>query len=456
MIQTSPDLTTIPELARSGSMYRMLEIHGGVPLNGEVRIGGAKNAALPLLAATLLTADECVLNNVPNLSDIHTMVELLQALGAEAEFDPLRHRLSVRAQNITTTSARPDLVAKMRASFLVAGPLLARFGETTASTPGGCKLGARPVDVDVRGFRKMGAQVDATDEMITAKVSRLRGVRLYMDYPSHTGTENLLMAATLAEGKTTIVNAACEPEIIALGTMLQRMGARISGLGSPTIVVEGVDRLSGVSETILPDRIEAGCFAIGAVITGGEVRLRQVREQGMVPLVEKLRDAGAEVWHHDDDMLVRSTGRLQGLEIQTLPFPGFPTDLQAPMAVLMTQADGFSRVRERVFEDRLRYTDELIRMGADIQVEKYAENRYGSKADIRGKTTLKGAAVRALDIRAGAGMVLAGLVADGRTTVSDVYHIDRGYEGLVPKLRDLGAVITELSIPDFPHIGGTH
>lgn len=456
MIQTSPDVTTIPELARSSSHYRMLEIHGGVPLNGEVRIGGAKNAALPLLAATLLTSEECILNNVPNLSDIHTMVELLQALGAEAEFDPRRHRLTVRAANITTTSARPDLVAKMRASFLVAGPLLARFGETVASTPGGCKLGARPVDVDVRGFRKMGAEVDATDEMITAKVTRLRGVRLYMDYPSHTGTENLLMAATLAEGKTTIVNAACEPEIVALGTMLQRMGARIGGLGSPTIVVEGVDRLNGVSETILPDRIEAGCFAIGAVITGGEVRLRRVREQGMVPLVEKLRDAGAEVWHHDDDMLVRSTGQLNGLEIQTLPFPGFPTDLQAPMAVLMTQADGFSRIRERVFEDRLRYTDELVRMGADIRVEKYAENRYGSKADIRGKTTLKGAAVRALDIRAGAGMVLAGLVADGRTTVSDVYHIDRGYEGLVHKLRDLGAVITEVSIPNFPPIGGTH
>ena len=456
MIQTSPDQTTIPELARSGSMYRMLEIHGGVPLNGDVLIGGAKNAALPLLAATLLTSEECVLNNVPDLSDIHTMVELLKSLGAQAEFDPLRHRLRVRANHITTTSAPPHLVAKMRASFLVAGPLLARFGETTASTPGGCKLGARPVDVDVRGFRKMGADVDASDELITAKVNRLRGVRLYMDYPSHTGTENLLMAATLAEGKTTIVNAACEPEIVALGAMLIRMGGRITGLGSPTIVVEGVDRLAGTSETILPDRLEAGCFAIGAVITGGEVRLRHVRENDMVPLVEKLREAGAEVWHHDDDMLVRSTGELEGLEIQTLPFPGFPTDLQAPMAVLMTQANGFSRIRERVFEDRLRYTDELMRMGADIRVEKYAENRYGSKADIRGKTTLKGAAVRALDIRAGAGMVLAGLVADGRTTVSDVYHIDRGYEGLVQKLRDLGAVITEVSIPDFPLIGGTH
>ena len=456
MIQTSPETTRMPGLTVDGSVYRMLEIHGGTPLSGEVRIGGAKNAALPLLAATLLTGDECVLNNVPDLSDIHTMVALLRSLGAEATFDTARHRLSVRASHITTTSAPPELVAKMRASFLVAGPLLARFGETTASTPGGCKLGARPVDVDVRGFRKMGAEVDASDEMITAKVTRLRGVRLYMDYPSHTGTENLLMAATLAEGTTTIVNAACEPEIIALGEMLKRMGARISGLGSPTIVVDGVDRLTGVSDTILPDRLEAGCYAIGAVITGGEVRLRRVRERDMVPLVEKLREAGAEVWHHDEDMLVRSTGALEALEIQTLPFPGFPTDLQAPFAVLMTQANGFSRIRERVFEDRLRYTDELVRMGADIRVEKIAENRYGSKADIRGKTTLKGAAVRALDIRAGAGMVLAGLIADGRTTVSDVYHIDRGYEALVPKLRDLGAQITEVSIPAFPRPEGTN
>ncbi|HYP60937.1 MAG TPA: UDP-N-acetylglucosamine 1-carboxyvinyltransferase, partial [Thermomicrobiales bacterium] len=382
--------------------------------------------------------------NVPDLSDIHTMVALLEALGAEVEFDTAKHRIRIQAANITTTSAPPELVAKMRASFLVAGPLLGRFNETTASTPGGCKLGARPVDVDVRGFRKMGAEVQATEQMITAKTIGLHGARIYMDYPSHTGTENLLMAAVLAVGKTTIVNAACEPEIIALGNMLNRMGAQISGLGSPTIVVQGVDRLHGVSDMILPDRLEAGCYAIGAVITKGEVTLQGVREPDMLPLTEKLREAGAEVWHQESDMLVRTHQQLQAVEIQTLPFPGFPTDLQAPFAVLMTQSEGLSRIHERVFDDRLRYADELLKMGADIRVEKFAPNRYGTKADIIGPTPLTGANVRALDIRAGAGMVLAGLVANGRTTVSDVYHLDRGYEGLVPKLRQIGAQITEV------------
>lgn len=351
----------------------------------------------------------------------------------------------MRASNITTTSAAPDLVAKMRASFLVAGPLLARFNETTASTPGGCKLGARPVDVDVRGFRKMGAEVEATDHMINAKTIGLHGARIYMDYPSHTGTENLLMAAVLAAGRTAIVNAACEPEIVALGNMLNRMGAQISGLGSPMITIQGVDRLHGVSEMILPDRLEAGCYAIGAVITRGEVTLRGVREADMVPLTEKLREAGAEVWQQDTDMLIRTIEPLRAVEIQTLPFPGFPTDLQAPFAVLMTQSDGVSRIHERVFDDRLRYTDELVKMGADIRVEKFSPTRYGTKADIYGPTKLTGAPVRALDIRAGAGMVLAGLVAEGHTTVSDVHHLDRGYEALVPKLRQIGAQITEVS-----------
>jgi UDP-N-acetylglucosamine 1-carboxyvinyltransferase len=280
--------------------------------------------------------------------------------------------------------------------------------------------------------------------MITARTVGLHGARIYMDYPSHTGTENLLMAAALAVGTTTIVNAACEPEIVALGNMLNRMGAQITGLGSPTITIQGVDRLHGVSDMILPDRLEAGCYAIGAVITQGEVTLQGVREPDMLPLTEKLREAGAEVWHQEADMLVRTRRELVGVEIQTLPFPGFPTDLQAPFAVLMTQSAGLSRIHERVFDDRLRYTDELLKMGADIRVEKFAPNRYGTKADIMGPTPLKGADVRALDIRAGAGMVLAGLVATGRTTISDVYHLDRGYEELVPKLRQIGAQITAI------------
>ena len=450
MVDVALQTTVAADAQASGQAFRMLEIQGGARLYGHVDVGGAKNAALPMLAATLLTADECTLTNVPNLSDVHLMADLLRALGAEVDFDVQNHRVKVRAADITTTSAPPELVARMRASFLVAGPLLARFHETTASTPGGCKLGARPVDVDVRGFRKMGAEVEATEQMITARTTGLHGSRIYMDYPSHTGTENLLMAAVLASGKTTIVNAACEPEIVALGNMLNRMGAQISGLGSPMIVIQGVDRLHGVSEMILPDRIEAGCYAIGAVITRGEVTLRGVREADMLPLTEKLREAGAEVWHQDNDMLVRSQSRTQAVEVQTLPFPGFPTDLQAPFAVLLTQSEGLSRIHERVFDDRLRYTDELVKMGADIRVEKFAENRYGTKADILGPSALQGANVRALDIRAGAGMVLAGLVASGRTSVSDVHHLDRGYEGLVPKLRHIGARITEVAIPDSP------
>ncbi len=427
---------------------RALRIRGGNPLRGEVTIGGAKNAALPLLAATLLTAEPCVLNNVPALSDIRTMTQLLAALGAEVDYDPARHRVTVQAGTISTTDAPQELVAKMRASFLVSGPLLGRMGRMSASTPGGCHLGVRPVDVDVRGFRQMGVQIDADEQFISGETSGqgLRGASIYMDYPSHTGTENLLMAATLANGRSTIVNASCEPEIVALGNMLNRMGARITGLGSPIITVEGVDRLHGVSETILPDRLEAGTYAIAAVVTGGEVQLNNINEPDMLPVRAKLEEAGAEIWARPGSMLVRGGQPLKAVEIQTMPFPGFPTDLQAAFAVLMTQANGVSKLKERVFEDRLKYSDELIALGANIEVEKLGPNRYGTEAVISGPTPLTGTAVRCLDIRAGAGMVLAGMVASGETEVSDIYHIDRGYERLVPKLQALGANLDEVTL----------
>ena len=431
---------------------RVLRVHAGIPLRGAVTISGAKNAALPALAATLLTGEECVLSNVPDLADIGTMLALLRSLGAETEHDRERKRVRIRAAKITSTVAPADLVAAMRASFLVAGPLLARCGEMSASAPGGCQLGARPVDVDVRGFRQMGAGIDFDDggQHIVGRVSGLRGASLYMDYPSHTGTENLLMAATLASGRTTIVNAACEPEIVFLGNMLNRMGAAITGLGSPTIAVEGVDRLHGVSETVLPDRLEAGTFAIGAVITGGEVTLNDVRELDMLPLTAKLREAGADIWIDHNRMLVRPSPGLRPVEIQTLPFPGFPTDLQAAFAVLMTQAHGRSRIYERVFDDRLRYTDQLRAMGANIRVERLmpidetgnpssGTIRYGTRAEIFGPTSLTGRPVRCLDIRAGAGVVLAGLIASGETVVSALHHLDRGYEDFVDKLKGLGA-----------------
>ena len=427
---------------------RALRIRGGAPLRGEVTIGGAKNAALPLLAATLLTPEPCVLNNVPTLSDIRTMTQLLEAFGATVEYDPELHRLTVQARDIVTTAAPQELVAKMRASFLVAGPLLGRCGQMSASTPGGCQLGVRPVDVDVRGFRHMGAQIDANEQFIDGKTGGhgLRGAEIYMDYPSHTGTENLLMAATLATGRTTIVNASCEPEIVALGNMLNRMGARIDGLGSPTITIDGVDRLRGVSETILPDRLEAGTYAIAAAITGGEVQLNNIVEHDMLPIRAKLEEAGAVIWVKPGSMLVRGGHPLRAVEIQTMPFPGFPTDLQAAFAVLMTQANGVSKLKERVFEDRLKYTDELIRLGANIAVEKFGPSRYGSEAIVTGPTPLQGASVRCHDIRAGAGMVLAGMVASGETEVRDIYHLDRGYERMVPKLRALGADIDEITL----------
>ena len=436
--------TTANEI-REPAQDRVLVITGGTPLRGNVTISGSKNAALPILAATLLTREDVLLSNVPDLSDIRTMIELLQSLGAEAEFDRERGQVRVRAATITSTDAPPKLVEKMRASFLVAGPLLARMGRMQASTPGGCQLGVRPVDVDVRGFRQMRARVEASDSHIEAVVtgSRLRGAGIFMDYPSHTGTENLLMAATLAEGRTTIVNASCEPEIVALGNMLVRMGARIRGLGSPTITVDGVDRLSGVSEVILPDRLEAGTYALAAVITGGELRLDRIVEADLLPIRAKLEEAGAELWTSGDSLLVRPGKSLGAVEVQTLPYPGFPTDLQAAFAVLMTQAEGTSRIKERVFEDRLRYVEQLKLLGADIWVERLSETRIGNEALITGPTPLHGADVKAIDIRAGAGMVLAGLIAEGETTVHHIHHLARGYEDLVGKLRSVGAQIEE-------------
>lgn len=408
---------------------------GGRVLRGRIAIGGAKNAALPAMAAALLTEEECVLENVPLLEDVVVMTELLRALGAEVDLDTERHRVRIRAAEIESFEPSPELVARMRASFLVTGPLLARFGRARSIPPGGCQLGSRPVDVDLRGFRKFGAQVEVTESGFELRSGRLRGCEIYMDYPSHTGTENLLMAACLAQGTTTILNAAAEPEIVNLGQILQDMGARISGLGTSRIVVQGVDRLRGYRASVLPDRLEAGTLAIAAAITHGEVILDHVREADMAPLTHKLREAGAEVWWSESSMLVRAPGPLYATEIQALPFPGFPTDLQAAFAVLMTQAQGRSRIFERVFNDRLRYTSELQRMGARIELIDRQQ------AIIEGHVKLQGTAVRARDIRSGACLVLAGLVAEGETIVLEAHHLRRGYEDLVGKLAALGADI---------------
>ncbi len=424
---------------------RILKVRGGRVLRGDVFISGAKNAALKAMAATLLTRDEVVLNNVPMLADVLSMAELLRAFGAEVDVDRTQGRVSVQAREITRTSAPPDLFRPTRASVVAAGPMLARCGEVSFVMPGGDKIGRRPIDVHLRGFERMGATVEQAGDVIKAKVDKLRGARIYMDYPSHTGTENLLMASTLAAGKTVIFNASAEPEVVWLGHLLNRMGARISGLGSPILTINGVERLNGVSDYILPDRLEAGSFAIGAVMTGGEVTLHDVREAHMLPLTEKLMEVGADVWFRQDRMLVRSGASLRSVDIQTLPFPGFPTDLQAPFTALLTQASGVSRVHERVYEDRLRYTSELRKMGADIRVDRIdnASELLATSAEVHGPSQLRGARVVAIDIRAAICMVLAGLVADGETELEEVYHVDRGYENFVEKLTNIGGDVED-------------
>jgi UDP-N-acetylglucosamine 1-carboxyvinyltransferase len=440
----------------TGDEERLLRIRGGQRLFGEVQIGGAKNAALKALAAAMLTSEEVVLNGVPLIADVLSMVELLRAFGAEVEVDGPRKRVAVRARQIDRTTAPPDLFRPTRASVVAAGPILARCGEISFTLPGGDKIGKRPIDMHLRGFQRMGAMVTTDGDQITASTPALTGGRIYMDYPSHTGTETLLMAATLATGRTVIANASAEPEVVWLGHLLNRMGARISGLGSPYLVIEGVDRLHGATENVLPDRLEAATFAIAAAMTGGEVKLHNVREADMLPISEKLREAGVEVWVWEDWMLVRPGTPLQSVDIQTLPFPGFPTDLQAQFVALLTQAAGVATVHERVYEDRLRYTDELRKMGADIFVARYGPNqeRLATSATVRGPVQLRGARVEALDIRAGTSLVLAGLVADGETEMTEVYHIDRGYEDFVGKLASLGADIEDTAGTGQPVLAG--
>jgi UDP-N-acetylglucosamine 1-carboxyvinyltransferase len=424
----------------------VLRIRGGQPLRGDVEIGGAKNAALKAMAAALLTADEVVLSGVPLLADVYSMCDLLRALGAEVELDAARKRVAINAREIVRTDAPRELFKPTRASVVVAGPLLARSGEVSFFMPGGDDIGRRPIDMHLRGFARLGAEVQQDGEgMISAKALRLAGARIYMDYPSHTGTETLLMAATLASGQTTIFNASAEPEVVWLGHLLNRMGARITGLGSPIITIEGVERLHAVSEVVLPDRLEAGTFAIAAVMTGGEIRIQNIREDLMLPLTEKLVEAGAEIWHRHSEMLVQSGASLRAVDIQTLPFPGFPTDLQAPFVSMLTQAEGVSHVHERVYEDRLRYTADLIRMGANISVARYGpQNEYlATSARVTGPSLLTGARVTALDIRSAVGLVLAGLVAEGETVMNEVYHVDRGYEEFVAKISALGGDVRE-------------
>jgi UDP-N-acetylglucosamine 1-carboxyvinyltransferase len=424
-----------PSLADSSRPARpiRLRIEGRHPLRGTVQIGGAKNAALPMMAACLLTPDWCILSNIPNIEDIHTMAGVMDGLGAEIRFlGP--NEVAIRAERITETRS-PDLLARrMRASFLVLGPLLARVGRAESPHPGGCAIGERPVNVDVRGFEAMGAKIRHVDGCYVAEAGRLVGRKLYLDYPSHTGTENLLMAACLAEGKTIIKHASMEPEVSDLANFLVAMGANISGIGTSVLEVEGVERLHGANHAVMPDRLEAGTFLIAGVISGGEVTVSQVIPEHLDAVTYKLREARAAVEEADESVTAASTGSLEGVEIQAISYPGFPTDLQSAFSTLLTQARGVSLVHERVFENRLGYGLELAKMGARFEVA-------GQTARITGPTPLHGTDVRALDIRSGAAVVLAALAADGLTTIHDIHHLDRGYDDLLENLTGLGAVV---------------
>jgi UDP-N-acetylglucosamine 1-carboxyvinyltransferase len=415
-------------------MPRIL-VEGGSTLRGEVYISGAKNAALPLMASGLLTSDELVLENVPIIEDILVMAELLRYLGARVEVDSKAHRVVIQASEVTDHRVPPHLGRKMRASFLVTGPLLARTGHFRAPHPGGCAIGTRPVNVDIHGMQSMGARVGQDDDEYWAEATALRGTKIYLDYPSHTGTENLLMAACLAEGRTIIKHASTEPEVVNLAQCLTAMGARIMGAGTSVIEIEGVSRLHGAIHIVMPDRIEAGTFAIAGAIAGGEVRLVGVNPLDLDPLTYKLRQAGVEVAEGDASIVVRGTRNLRPVDVQALPFPGFPTDLQAEFAALMTQANGVSTIFERVYENRMGYANELRKLGANIEVIS------GQVARIRGPAQLYGTTVRALDIRCGAALVLAALAARGTTEILDAHHLDRGYEDMVGKLCSLGAII---------------
>jgi len=408
-------------------------IEGGQRLKGSVAVSGSKNAAVAAIAAALLVPQDCYLENVPAIGDVTFMTQVLESLGGKAErTSPSTLRLD--AAHITSFSPATELVVNLRASFLVMGALLARFGQAACSPPGGDVIGQRPIDVHLAGFAAMGADIHRQGEKFVARAKRLRGARIFMDYPSVLGTQNLMMAGTLARGTTVIINAAAEPEIASLAEMLNKMGAGIHGAGSHTIEIEGVDALHGTTHRIIPDRIEAGTFAIAAAITGGDVRICQAESGHLFSLVAKLKEVGVQVEEDGTDLRVRGTGQLGAVTIQALPYPGLATDLQAPMAALLTQAQGVSYIHERVFENRLLYVSELRKLGAEVV-------STGTTAIISGPTPLIGTSVRALDIRAGAALVLAGLAARGKTEISDIYHRKRGYQCIDEKLRSLGANI---------------
>ena len=408
---------------------------------GTVRVSGAKNAVLPIIVASMLGTTKSTLTEIPKLDDVHTVCDVIESLGVHIE-NPQKGVLEIDASNLSSTSAPYDLVRRMRASFLVMGPLLARKGRAKISLPGGCSIGARPIDLHLKAFEAMGAVINLENGDIEATVPNgLKGAQIYLDFPSVGATENILMAASLAEGKTVLENAAEEPEIVDLATYLNSMGANIRGAGTNVIRIEGVKELRGATHSVIPDRIEAGTFMIGAAMSGGDVFVENALSEHLKPVVAKLKEVGAEVIEDIDGIRVIGHLPMRPADVKTLPYPGFPTDMQAQFMALTTICQGTSVITETVFENRFMHVDEFKRMGAKIRIE-------GRSAIVEGVPKLKGAAVNATDLRAGAALVLAGLVAEGETEVGYLYHIDRGYDNLVLKLQRLGADIVRVNIDE--------
>ena len=411
-----------------------LLIKGGAPLRGEVTIGGAKNAVLPIMAATLLTEEPCVIHHVPNLSDVRFMAQILSWLGAEVRLE--KGSVRVEARKIKGTGDY-DLIRKMRGSICIMGPLLGRLHQAKVSLPGGCVIGARPINLHLKGFQALGAKVVIQSGYVQASARRLTGAAIFLGGRSGStvlGTANVIMAAVLAQGVTVIESAACEPEVVDLANFLNAMGAKITGAGSPTLTITGVKRLHGAEHQVIPDRIEAATYAIAAAATNGEVTLHGTRPDHMHAVLDKLQEAGVKIEREGTSLTIRRNGRLKPIDITTLPYSGFPTDVQAQMMALMTVTPGISIITERIFESRFMHVSELARLGADIEIE-------GPSAIVKGGKPLSGAPVMASDLRASAALVVAGLAARGTTQVNRVYHLDRGYENMDGKLRQLGARI---------------
>lgn len=416
----------------SGKHLEKIIVQGGTPLIGKIPVSGAKNAVLPIIVASLLSEGHCHIQDVPHLADVVTICDVLSDLGARVSLNG--HTLDVECSDIRKCEAPYDYVRKMRASVLVMGPLLGRLGKAKVPMPGGCAIGTRPIDLHLKGFEAMGVRFNMDHGCITGEVNKLVGARIYLDYPSVGATENILMAASLAEGITVIENAAEEPEIVDLANFINSMGGKIRGAGTKVIKIEGVESLGSTNHTVIPDRIEAGSYMVAAAITGGDLLLENVIVDHLKPVIAKLVEAGAIVDEEENGLRVRTDGPITAVDVKTLPYPGFPTDMQAQFMALMAVAQGTSVFTETVFENRFMHAEELRRMGADIKTD-------GRSAVVEGVAKLTGAPVKASDLRAGAALILAGLAAEGETEITNVYHIDRGYDHIVDKLVAVGAKI---------------